>query len=148
MGTSTCVLVGRNFRSSQNGVPRVTHVDETTRLIPAAMNGFVDVRLVWKLTDRLVYASTLERTHGPCIRWHAWVHKMVDSVDAVPSNPTYGCAVTRNATGTSGAYVPPAHRNSSKFKGPASEKYETWNPAPAPRSRAVDGATKDVLDLK
>jgi hypothetical protein len=73
---------------------------------------------------------------------------MVDSTDAVPANPAYSRAVTRNATGTSRAYFPSAHPSSSKFTGPSSEKFETWDPSQALGRRGVDAPSKDVLDLK
>lgn len=80
-------------------------------------------------------------------QWHAWLHKMVDDVDAVPPAPVYGRPVTRNLSGTPQAYVPTAHRNSGKSEGAQKPKYEAWEPQGESKGKPTAGM-KDVLDLK
>lgn len=104
--------------------------------------------------DRWVEYSDVKNFDASNIspRWHAWLHKMTDTVVDPAKDPTYVRPVTRNLTGTPAAYVPSAHRNSGAGSGPAPSKYESWEPstgsAGAPGGKKGEELGKDVLDLK
>lgn len=78
--------------------------------------------------------------------WHAWLHKMTDVTGDRAEDPIFVRPTTKNFTGTSKAYVPSAHRNSGHSSGPASQKFEAWDPSTGSEPKA--SGLKDVLDLK
>lgn len=72
-----------------------------------------------------------------CPEWHAWLHHGADDPLPEAADRKKRCEHEQNATGTEGAYFPPAYQHYTLEKGappPEPAPYQAWRPGAAPAS--------------
>lgn len=75
----------------------------------------------------VIYAGSTEASAVPP-EWHAWLHHTVDAPLTDSERRAWQKPHVANATGTSGAYLPPGHELRGGQRDRATGDYEAWQP--------------------